>query len=1039
MKINSDIKPTLNIYLVFLMGLFLSGISAWTLFKTDEKAIINEFKIQVDEQAASFYREVTINIETLYTLSVLFSHENLPSLSLFSSEAKKILERHPYIQALEWVPRVLQSDRHLYEAENRIHFPDFHFTEQDAQGRMVPAKERKEYFPVYYVEPVIGNEAAIGFDISSNHIRRKTLNKSRSEARSLATSSIKLVQEVESQKGFLVFLPIYKESSADNDENFRGFVLGVFRIGDIFNNSILGEWPIGIHMTLIDETSDIKQDILYVHNSQSGIVNEKPFSFKKELPDILGRKWSIMAFPTSNYLSGKRSWLPIVVFFVGMILTIILILYIRHISRSSEERKQASIKLTKSEARLKEAQNIAKLGNWELDLITNTLHWSDEVYKIFGLDPNKIKPSYEAFINMVHPDDRATVDKTYTDSIKTKEPYEMVHRLQLNEGGIRYVSENCVTYYDDAENAVRSVGIVQDITDRKLSEEALNDSEKKFYGLLENDPDGMLIVNEKGTIEIVNKQLEMLTGYTPEELIGEKVEVLIPERFKDHELHRNEYMADPHLRYMGEGIELFVQRRDGSEFPAEISLCPLDTKKGLNVSVSIRDVSERKKIDELVSYQANHDALTGLVNRQEFERRTERLLSTVKQDKGVHALCYLDLDQFKVVNDTFGHTAGDEMLRQVSSLLSKTIRHRDTLARLGGDEFGVLMEHCPFDDAHKVTTSILTAINDFQFEWEGQLFRVSVSIGLVAISEKTASLTKLLRDAETACYVAKDKGRNCIHVSQVEDVETAQRHGEMQWVAHINQALEEDRFCLYAQAIEPLDGSTGKHYELLIRMVDCKGKIIPPGSFLPAAERYNLIEQLDRWVIKKAFNYLAENSEFLQQDDFISINLSGLSLARNDFLGFIINQFEKTGINSEKVCLEITETAAISNLGTAMKFISTLKVFGCSFALDDFGSGLSSFGYLKNLPVDYLKIDGMFVKDIVDDPIDFAMVESINTIGQVMGMKTIAEFVENDDIKSMLKDIGVNYAQGYGIDKPKPFEDILGRQNIGVGINKDAG
>ncbi len=277
--------------------------------------------------------------------------------------------------------------------------------------------------------------------------------------------------------------------------------------------------------------------------------------------------------------------------------------------------------------------------------------------------------------------------------------------------------------------------------------------------------------------------------------------------------------------------------------------------------------------------------------------------------------------------------------------------------------------------------------------------------------------------------MAKDLGRNRIHVYHPEDAEIAQRHGEMQWVARIHRALEEDRFCLYAQSIVPLDGSTDKHYELLLRMEDAKRKIIPPGAFLPAAERYNLITQLDTRVIENAFTLLAAQPVFVKQIQFISINLSGQSVADEPFLEFVITQLQDTGIEGEKVCFEITETAAISNLSSAMKFISTLKGLGCRFALDDFGSGLSSFAYLKNLPVDYLKIDGMFVRDIVDDPIDHAMVKSINEIGQVVGMQTIAEFVENDEIKGMLKAIGVNYAQGYGTGRPLAFDELLGRSN----------
>jgi diguanylate cyclase (GGDEF)-like protein len=439
----------------------------------------------------------------------------------------------------------------------------------------------------------------------------------------------------------------------------------------------------------------------------------------------------------------------------------------------------------------------------------------------------------------------------------------------------------------------------------------------------------------------------------------------------------------------------------------------------------IEDITERKNANDLLAYHASHDDLTGLTNRREFERRIELSLSSIKQNKSEHALCFMDLDQFKVVNDTCGHVAGDEMLRQLSAILKSLVRKRDTLARLGGDEFGVLMEHCSLDGAHRVVKTFQKAIQDYRFVWEGRSFKVGVSIGLVPITETTANLTEVMKNADAACYMAKDYGRNRIHVYRPEDTDIAERYGVMQWVTQINRALEEDRFCLYAQIIVPLNNSDDTHYELLLRMVDEEGNIISPGAFLPAAERYSLISQLDRWVIEHAFGLLVEHPVFLGKIKFCSINLSGPSLTDPEILGFITEQLNNSGISGNKICFEITETSAISNLNIATEFISTLKSFGCQFALDDFGSGLSSFGYLKNLRVDYLKIDGMFIKDIVVDPIDHAMVKSINEIGHVMGMQTIAEFVENDEIKGMLREIGINYAQGYGIGKPYPFNELL--------------
>lgn len=434
---------------------------------------------------------------------------------------------------------------------------------------------------------------------------------------------------------------------------------------------------------------------------------------------------------------------------------------------------------------------------------------------------------------------------------------------------------------------------------------------------------------------------------------------------------------------------------------------------------------------EDLEYAASHDALTALVNRQEFERRLQRVLETARAEQVEHALCYLDLDQFKVINDTCGHVAGDELLAQIAMLLRGQVRERDTLARLGGDEFGVLMEHCSLAQAERVAKALREAIEGLRFVWEGRSFDIGVSIGLVSITEFSESIANVLSAADRACYAAKDEGRNRVHVYHEDNAELARRHGEMQWATRIPRALEEHRFHLVSQPIVPLNSgvSRGEHYEVLIRMEDEEGRIVLPGAFLPAAERYNLSVKIDRWVTGRTLQWLADDPKRLRNLFLCTINLSGHSLGDEAFLQFIIRLFDQSNVPPKKICFEITETATIANLFNATRFMKALKELGCQFALDDFGSGFSSFAYLKSLPVDFLKIDGVFVRDIVDDPINLAMVKSINEIGHAMGKRTIAEHVENDAIlEKLLSEIGVDYVQGYGIARPQR----LGKWDEGV-------
>jgi diguanylate cyclase (GGDEF)-like protein len=444
--------------------------------------------------------------------------------------------------------------------------------------------------------------------------------------------------------------------------------------------------------------------------------------------------------------------------------------------------------------------------------------------------------------------------------------------------------------------------------------------------------------------------------------------------------------------------------------------------------VLFKQIIQERELQKQLSYQASHDSLTGLINRFEFENHLKRALDSVVAEDATHAMLYIDLDQFKIVNDTCGHVAGDELLRQLSTVLQQKIRSSDILVRLGGDEFGVLLVNCTPEHTISVANELLNTVQEFRFVWEDKSFVIGASIGVVQVDKDSGNLANIMSAADTACYSAKDAGRNRVHVFRKNDAVIVDRYGEMQWVARINDALENDSFQLFCQQIIPVgntDACPLGLIEILVRMKDEKGKLIPPGAFIPAAERYNLMTSLDRWVVKTTFEWLDRNSHITEQLGKCSINLSGQSISDARFLDYLLDLLTESAVPAGKICFEITETAAITNLSEATGFISRLKGIGCSFALDDFGSGLSSFAYLKNLPVDYLKIDGSFVKDIVEDPIDEAMVRSINEIGHVMGKETIAEFVENEQILEKLYEIGVDYAQGFGIDKPKPLDQFL--------------
>jgi len=573
------------------------------------------------------------------------------------------------------------------------------------------------------------------------------------------------------------------------------------------------------------------------------------------------------------------------------------------------------------------------------------------------------------------------------------------------------------------------VGIAVDITERKHAEEALYREKERAQVTLASIGDGVIRADAEGKIDYLNPVAERLTGWKAEEAIGRPV----LEVFQVVDEITRKPLADPVARCLEEKRVVespghaVLLCREGKEYSVRDSVAPIYDRSGgaLGAVLVFKDVTQLRGMEREMIYLASHDALTGLINRREFEVRLKRAIRGARGERRHHVLLYLDLDEFKVVNDTCGHLVGDEMLKQITALLRSRVRRSDILARLGGDEFGVLLEDCPLDQARGIAEEMRSTVREFRFCWRDQIFEVGVSIGLVPIDSDSGDLAHVLSAADAACYVAKDSGRNRVHEYEIDDTLVAERYGEMQWIHRIHRSFEDKRFRLFYQLIQPIGGESGARdllCEVFIRMLDPNGKIIEPSAFIAAAERYHLITSIDRWVVKTAFAALAEaQRREWSRPILFAINLSGQSLGEENFLAFVIDELEKSNVDSRRICFEITETAAISKLDSAIRFISALKAKGCRFILDDFGSGLSSFAYLRDLQVDFLKIDGEFVQNMMEDRVKRAMVESINQIGHVMGLQTIAEWVENRQTLDCLKEMGVDYAQGYWLCMPQPL------------------
>jgi diguanylate cyclase (GGDEF)-like protein/PAS domain S-box-containing protein len=662
-------------------------------------------------------------------------------------------------------------------------------------------------------------------------------------------------------------------------------------------------------------------------------------------------------------------------------------------------------------------------GLWDFDFDSNELYLSPRWKAMMGYEdigPTEIVD----WRGMVHPDDLSRVQDAMFKHVSGAVPlFESVHRMRHRNGEYRWVISRAKGRIDKQGRLQRLLGVELDITERKLYEEALFREKEAAQITLQAIGDGVITTDADSVIDYINPVAETLTGWRLEDAMGRNID----EVFRAFHEETCEPLENPltgsirRARPMKSTRPVLMIRRDGNELYVESTAAPIRDGGGrvCGAVLVFHDVSESRELNRKLSYHASHDPLTGLVNRREFENRIERCLKSARAQEGSYALCHLDIDQFKMINDSCGHAAGDTLLGQIGALLKSKIRWRDTLSRLGGDEYGVLLESSTLDDALRIAEVLRETVKNFRFEWEERVFKLSASVGVVPITAENDDVASILSAAEGACAAAKEQGRNRVHSFAENDIELMRRRRETQWAARISAALDEGRFELYRMPIMPLQSKEeGEHYEILVRMRDEAGKIISPDHFIAAAERYNITPAIDRWVIENTLRWLVSEADERERLLMCAINLSGQSLGDDKFLPFVIEQFQKSGLDATKICFEITETAAVASFSQANRFIKSLKELGCKFSLDDFGTGLSSFGYLKHFPVDYLKIDGSFVRGILTDPIDREMVRSINEIGHLTGKLVIAEFAENQEIIQTLASLGVDYAQGYGIAQP---------------------
>ncbi|WP_155122445.1 EAL domain-containing protein [Burkholderia ubonensis] len=604
------------------------------------------------------------------------------------------------------------------------------------------------------------------------------------------------------------------------------------------------------------------------------------------------------------------------------------------------------------------------------------------------------------------------------------------YQVVRKSGSVIDVLLSAVVQHDACGTPLFSLTVMEDVTERKRVQSKLAEQYERLRVTLHSIRDAVITTDALGRIEYINPTAEQLTGWTTEDACGEASEKVfhVVDAISRRSVESPVEACLFHDRSIGEAVHTVLIGRDGGEYHIEDSAAPIKDATGttLGVVLVFRDVSEQYRISREMTYRATHDTLTGLLNRDEFEHRLEYALESSLNTDADHALMFIDLDRFKLVNDAAGHAAGDRLLKQISELIQKVIRKRDTFARLGGDEFGLILEHCSIDVAFGIAQKICQRVDAFRFPHGAQHFHVGASIGLVPVDRRWTNTANILQAADSACHAAKVEGRNRVHTFFSDDQKIVAHRRDMHWVRRIERALDEGQFVLHWQQIRSLHKDEDRiHGEVLIRMLDDNGTLISPAAFLSSAERFHMISQIDRWVIRQVFEWMARHRDALSRVGSIGINLSGQSIGDQAFHRYVLDLIDELTFDHDKLCFEITETAAITNLVEATAFFDSMRERKIRFALDDFGSGVSSFGYLKTLPVDYLKIDGQFIRNLASDPVDQATVRCIHEIANTTGKRTVAEFVETESVERLLREIGIDYVQGYLRHRPAPLDEML--------------
>lgn len=1008
----------------------------WQLWNTAQKEALAGLKASFNFRALDTINQTHQRLKSYVRLiegiSSLYISSDHVERSEFHSyiEAMDLKQNHPGIQGVNFVKLIRAPQKTEYiDSVRREGFPGF---------SIFPEGGRDIYCPVTYVEPFsTENRKIFGLDTCADP--KRSLAKTRARDSGKLSMTAKTVLFIESpsapQAGIVMVSPIYAKGMphstvSERRANIDGWIAAMFRM-EMLMGSILGNSSPDLDVEIYDGDQPSAQTLLYDTDKSPDFHRMPAYRFSlSEQITIADRTWTIAITPTPGFIAQLDTDKPKLIAYGGvgisMLLTLITLLLVQGRARALKAATRMNSRLIASEERLREAQHIAQLGSWELDLATNKLFWSDEMFALFELDKTASPATYELFLGVIHPDDRSMVGTAYKDSLKTRKPYEITYRLLMSDGRIKWINEKYTTQFDSGDKPVRSIGTLQDVTAQKLVEDIQSVTAVAF-----ETHEAILITDADANILRVNRAFERITGYSAEEVTGKNPRIL------NSGQHDQAFFAQLWQTLLNTGLwngEVMDRHKDGTLYPTQLTITAVKDAKGKTTHyvAFFFDISERKRTEEEIRHLAFFDALTNLPNRRLLMDRLNIALSASSRNKKYGALLFLDLDNFKTINDSQGHEAGDALLIEVANRLQACVREEDTVSRLGGDEFVVLIDGISKNaqEASKnisyVAEKIRTALAN-PYEVNGVAHHSSPSIGISVFFGNRVSAEELLRRADMAMYQAKDAGRNRVRFFDPQMQQTVEARIVME--SDLRHAIAESQFQLYYQIqIDNEHKPTGA--EALIRWVHPTRGMVPPGQFIPVAEDSSLILKIGDWVLDTACRQLAAWCQNEKTRDLVlAINVSAQQFKQADFVEQVKIAIEKYNIEPSHLKLELTESIALDDIDFVIAKMLALKhIIGVELSLDDFGTGYSSLSYLKQLPLDQIKIDQSFVRDMTTDLSDAVMVKTIIDMAHNFDLNVIAEGVETHAQLDALKKMGCAAYQGYLFSKPVPlidFESLL--------------